>query len=101
MKDPARNENFISGTESFSTKHLNKKLKITNGTRIKYYSICVINENQLNYINAQIKSQSIGTIIYLVEPPFAINIELLDIDSKYYNLWRKKLIDVNKIIVPI
>ena len=85
MKNPALNKSFISGTESFIIKNLNKKLKITNGTKIKYHSICVINKNQLNYINTQIQSQSIGTIIYFEKLLLVINIEFLNIDSKYYN----------------
>ena len=101
MKDPALNEFFIAGINKFVTQILNKKFKIINTTKIKFHSISLSDKEQKEFINSQILIQSIRNIIYLDKPPFAINVELTDIDYKYNSVWQQLSLYKNKIVFPI
>ena len=102
-KDPALWEFFVPGTDGFLTQDINKKLRLANGTRVRYNSIQPTSDEQKNFIKNKLESSHPGSIIHLESSPFAINVELIDEDTSPANLslWQEFSICTNKIVIPL
>ena len=101
MADPALTEFFIAGVEAYITMNLNKKIKITNVTRVQYHSITPATEEQQQFIEQQMLLKPIGSKIQLSEPPFSIKVEFIDIKQEDHLSWMGLSICTDKIVIPI
>ena len=107
MEDPCFYEWFVEGADGFITDRINKSLRLVNGTRIRYHSFVPASAEQTEDILAQMAGSPPGSIIHLNEPPYAINVELVDettgdyVDARSKNHWKHETLEKNKIIIPI
>ena len=107
MEDPCFYEWFVEGADGFITDRINKSVRLVNGTRIKYHSIVPASNEQRDSILAQMAGSPPGSIIFLSEPPYAINVELVDehsgdyADSRSKNHWKHETLEEDRVIIPI
>ena len=80
-KDAALWEYFVANTEGFINKNIQKNLGLANGTRIKYHSIVPKDDEQMEIIQNHLNSEPLGAILYLDEPPYAVNVEIVDANT--------------------
>lgn len=75
MKDPCFYEYFVAGADGFLTDNIQKHMKLTNATAVKFHSLKFPKdvEQRLRLI---IKHARPGDIITLEEPPAAVNVEI-------------------------
>ena len=105
MKEPCMYEYFVQGADGFITANISKPMRMVNGSRVRYHSIVPACNEQANCIKAMQKTVPGGGIIDLQEPPFAINVELVDeLERKDVNpviMWKDYTLVDDSVVVPI
>ena len=71
---------------------------MVNGTKIKYHSIVPKDDEQMEIIQNHLNSEPLGAILYLDEPPYAINVEIVNVNT---NKWEQFSICTDKTVIPI
>ena len=97
-KDAALWEYFVANTEGFINSNIQKSLGLANGTGIKYHSIVPQDEEQSKIIENHLNNTPFGTVLYLEEPPYAVNVEIVNVNK---NKWKTFSICTNKTVIPI
>ncbi len=75
MQDPCFYEYFVAGADGFLTDNIQKHMKLTNATAVKFHSLKFAKEVELR-IRLALKQARPGDIITLPEPPAAVNVEI-------------------------
>ena len=97
-KDAALWEYFVANTEGFLNSNIQKSLGLANGTAIKYHSIVPQDEKQSEMIQNHLNSEPYGTVLYLEDPPHAVNVEIMNVNK---NKWKLFSICTDKTVIPI
>ena len=76
LSDPCFYEYFVAGADGFLTENIQKELRLTNATAMKFHSLKFPKqtETRLKHI---LQRANPGDVITLDEPPAAVNVEIL------------------------
>jgi hypothetical protein len=105
FSDPCFWEYFVRGCDGYVTDNLSKRLKLVNGTHIRYHSLSFETLEKQVEFERLVANTEVGQVLSLPFHlrPATVNVELLDLseESRQYWLENDLSLDADKVVIPL
>ena len=103
--DPAFWQYFVALALAHINHNLNPSQQIANGTPVRLHSLMIRTRQAKDWLEAQQQSLPPGSVISLLEPPLAVNVELFyndnEVDNARRKAWKGPTLIKDRVVIPL